>query len=118
MNHSISQIPIRLSGPSCIHVNTDHPIHNIPSSGRLATIGVNVCYGDLLLYFDESGSQVPLLTSHHISRVGIQLTDENNEELECYDDIPWQCVLCVHTIEKAGGYKSLEHSFKEPMKEL
>lgn len=112
-NHSQSQIPIKLSGPSCIHVNIDQPLYNIPSSGRLATIGVSVCYGDLLLYFDESGTQPPLLTSQYLSNISIQLTDENNEELECYDDIPWQCVLCIDPVEQSG-FNSLETAMKRP----
>ena len=105
-NISASLQPIKLSGPSCIHVNTDLPLFNIPQSGRLATIGVNVCYGELLLYTDDSASQPPLLTSQYIDTISIQLTDEKGEELECYDEIPWACVLSIDPVENSG-YNSL-----------
>lgn len=108
-NISGSSIPIKLSGPCCIHVNTDFPLYNIPSSGRLATIGVDKCYGELLMYFDESATQPPLLTSNYISTINIQLTDEMNEELECYDEIPWQCVLSIDAIDNKG-YEPLQTS--------
>jgi len=112
-NISKSQMPIRLSGPTCIHVNTNLPLFNIPTSGRLATIGVSVNYGELLLYFDESNSQPVLLTSQFLDYIRIQLTDENNEELECYDHLPWQCVISIDPIE-GSGYESMTNTLNRP----
>lgn len=112
-NVTTSSQPINLSGPTCIHVNTDLPLFNIPQSGRLATIGVDVNYGELLLYFDESGSQPPLMTAQYIDTITIQLTDEYGDELTCYEHLPWQCVLSIDPVENSG-YSSLSQSLSRP----
>jgi hypothetical protein len=104
-NITMSQIPIKLSGPACINLNTQLPLFNLPSSGRLACVAVNKDYGDLISFIDESATQPPLLTSQYLDKITIQLTDENNEELECYDDIPWTLVIAIDPVEEAGFQK-------------
>jgi len=99
---TMSTQPIKLSGPSCIHVTTEYPLFNIPVSGRLATIGVNVNYGELLLYFDDSCAQPAFLTSQYLDKLTITLTDENNDELTCYEDLPWSAVISVDPVEDTG----------------
>lgn len=97
-----SQIPIKLSGPSCIYVHTNLPLFNVPVSGRLATVGVDGNYGDLLMYHDLPSSQPAFLTAQYIERIQLQLTDENNEELEGYDDIPWSATITIDPVEDSG----------------
>lgn len=97
-----SSIPIKLSGPACIHVNTNLPLFNVPVSGRLATVGVKVNYGELLLYEDQPASQPAFLTSQYLDKITIHLTDENNEELDGYDDIPWSAVISIDPVENSG----------------
>lgn len=98
-----STIPIKITGPSCINVITHFALHNIPSSGRLATIGLaDKHYGDLVCYLDDAASQPPLLTSQYIDKITIELTDENNVELLCYEDIPWGAVVSIEAVEDPG----------------
>lgn len=101
-NTMLSEIPIKLSGPSCIHINTNLPLFNVPVSGRLATVGVTANYGDLILFQDLPSAQPAYLTSQYFDKLSIQLTDENNEELEGYDDIPWSAVISLDPVEDSG----------------
>lgn len=102
IDQASSQIPIQLSGPKRIHVNTNLPLYTLPPSGRLCSIPVNVHYGQMLNYFDESGTCPALVTSQYIDDIEINLTDENNEGLEGYEEIPWGVILSIEPVSDIG----------------
>lgn len=102
-----SDVPIQLYGPSRIHVNTDLPLYTIPPSGRLGTIPVNVKYGELLSYFDESGSQPCLCTGHNVDHISVELVDQDNNPLVSYfkpDDHlgKWGMILSIEDVPNQG----------------
>lgn len=94
-----STIPVRMSGPSRLHINSNLSLFTYPPSGRLATIPVSVNYGELLNYFDESGTQPSLCMDHNIQRIELHITDQDNNELEAYDEIPWGVILSITPVQ-------------------
>lgn len=103
----VSSIPVRMSGPSRIHVISNLSLYTIPNSGRLATVPVTVEYGELLNYFDESGTQPSLCMDQHLNRIELELTDENGDPLPMNEEIPWGCVLSLDPVPNAG-YESAQ----------
>lgn len=97
-----STIPIDISGPSRIHVNSNLSLFTVPQSGRLGTVPVDVDYGELLSYFDESGTEPSLCSDMHLTRLTLHLTDQDNNELEGYDEIPWGAVIAITPIPNDG----------------
>lgn len=97
-----SPLPVQLSGPTRIHVNTNLALYTVPPSGRLGTIPVTVNYGELLSYFDESGTEPSLCMEQHIDHLDVQLLDENNNELEGYEEIPWGMIISIVPVINEG----------------
>lgn len=103
LNTTMSQQPVRMSGPTRLHVNSSLPLYTIPPSGRLGTVPVDVGYGEMLSYFDESDADPVLCSEQHLRTIRIHLTDENNEELTAYENISWGVVLAL-TPEPNPGF--------------
>lgn len=99
---SESPQPVQLSGPTRIHVNTNLSLYTVPTSGRLGTVPVTVDYGELLSYFDESGTEPSLCMEQHIDHLDIKLTDENNNPLEGYEDVPWGVIISITPVVNEG----------------
>lgn len=111
-----STIPIDISGPSRIHVNSNLSLFTVPQSGRLGTVPVNVDYGELLSYFDESGTEPSLCSDMHLTRLTLHLTDQDNNELEGYDEIPWGAVIAITPIPN-DGFEAVGSAIQRPSEE-
>lgn len=85
---SESNQPVNFSGPTQINLETNLSLFNVPISNRLISIPVDVNYGEYLRYIDQSSSPV-LVLDHVVHVLTIKLTDQNGDELDTYDDIPW-----------------------------
>lgn len=108
-----SMIPVRMPGPSRIHVQSNLSLYTFPASGRLATVPITVNYGEMLSYFDESGTEPSLCMDHQLNRIEIHLVDQNNEELrECYESIPWGLVLSLTPVTNDGFSSAVDPLIK------
>jgi hypothetical protein len=108
VTESVSLMPIRLSGPSRIHVNTNLSLYTLPSSGRLGTVPVDVNYGELLSYFDNSAGEASLCMDHHLNRIEIHLVDQDNVDLTGFEDIPWGCIISLTATDNEGFASALD----------
>ena len=97
-----SIIPVKLYGPTDLSVNSSLSLYTIPPSQRLCKVPVSAAFGDVMHYFDESGSQPNLCSEHHIQRLQIHIQDSNNQEIEGYEEFPWTLVLSLEAIPNPG----------------
>lgn len=93
-----SLIPVKLSGPTDLHVTTSLSLYTIPPSGRIAKVPVSVPFGHTLHYVDDSGSQPSLCSEHHIQRIQIHIQGNNNQELDGYEEFTWGVALSLEAI--------------------
>jgi hypothetical protein len=101
-NQTQSVQPINLLGPGSILVHTNFSLHTLPISGVLAMVPITGNYGSLITYRDVDGAQPILVTQSDIADLHIKLTDENNNLLEGYADIPWRMVISLEILHAPG----------------
>jgi len=101
-NYTKSIVPIQLSGPYVINVDTSLSINNFPISGRLACVPLNCNFGECLLYTDVDGGQPSLCMDHDLKTITITLVDQDGKDLDEYLDsendhvIPnWQVCISI-----------------------
>lgn len=88
-----SIIPVKLSGPRTVNIESNLSLHTGPVSGRICSVPITCNYGECLSYLDESGNIPTLIMDHQIYIIALHLLDENGDELECYNEIPWS--VCI-----------------------
>lgn len=88
-----SDYPPMLAGVTRIHVETNLPLYTLPQSGRIASVPVNVSYGDFMAFTDYDGNHATLCTTHDLNNITIRLTDQDGNDLTGYEDLPWGCTL-------------------------
>lgn len=99
----LSLIPVRMSGPTRIHVHSNLSLFTLPPSGRLGSVPVNVTYGQMLHYADEARAQPSLCMDHHVSRIELHLTDQDNKELPAtLDQFYWGATLSLTPVPNFG----------------
>lgn len=85
-----SPVPVNLSGVTGINIQSNLSINNIPISGWLGYLPMNVPYGQLYSYEDHQGTP-RLCMNHTISNITIQLMDQDGNDLGekyCIPDVP------------------------------
>ena len=92
--------PVNFVSVSVVNVDTTLSLYNAPISGRLASIPINANYGDQVQYFDSSGSLPVLMMNHQLSTLEITLTDQDGQEITCFEEIPW--TLTIELQEVSG----------------
>lgn len=90
---SESTQPVNFSGPTHINVDSNLSLFNVPISGRLASIPIDKSYGECIQYVDQSGIIPTQILDHQVSLLTMKLTDQDGEELDTYNDIPWFVTL-------------------------
>ena len=88
-----STVPINLSGPRTINVESNLSLFTGPVSGRLASIPITCNYGECLSYLDNNGNIPNLVMDHQMHLLALNLIDENGDTLTCYDEIPWNACI-------------------------
>lgn len=96
-----------LAGVTRIHVETNLPMYTLPASGRLASIPVNVSYGDFLAFTDYDGNHSTLCTSHDLTNIVIRLTDQDGVDLTGYDELPWGVTIEIEPFVNNFGTQKL-----------
>lgn len=97
-----SVLPVQLSGPRRIVVNTDLQLYNIPISGRLAVLPVTGSYGHLLHYDNFSSTYNHLCMNQHFQSIRISLTDEKGRPLYGVDEQPWDILISFEPVDNPG----------------
>lgn len=97
-----SVLPVQLSGPRRIIVNTNLQLYNIPISGRLAVFPVTGSYGEVLHYDNFSATYNHLCMDQHFQNIRITLTDEKGEQLAGVDEQPWDILISFEPIDNPG----------------
>ena len=101
-NQTQSVQPINLMGPGSILVHTNLSLHTLPISGLLSVVPITGNYGSLLTYRDPDGGQPILVTQSDLHNMEIKLTDENDNVLEGYEDIPWRMIISIELLHAPG----------------
>jgi hypothetical protein len=91
--------PVNYRTVTKFNVDTNLSLYNSPVSGRLCTIGVDVEYGELQVYQDQSGALPILMMNHQLSTLEVILTDQDGEELQCFENVPWYITLELQEVE-------------------
>lgn len=97
-----SVLPVQLSGPRRIIVETDLQLYNIPISGRLAVLPVTGHYGSLLHYDNFSSTYNHLCMNQHFQSIRISLTDEKGRPLFGVDEQPWDILISFEPVDNPG----------------
>jgi hypothetical protein len=97
-----SVLPVQLSGPRRIIVDTNLQLYNIPISGRLAVIPITEKYGDMIHYNNFASTYNHLCMDPHFQSIEIRLTDENGDLLSGYDESPWDVLISFEPIDNPG----------------
>lgn len=88
-----STIPVNLSGPRTINVESNLSLFTGPVSGRLASIPITCNYGECLSYLDNNGHITNIVMDHQLHLLALNLIDENGDTLTCFNEIPWSVCL-------------------------
>lgn len=97
-----SVLPVQLSGPSRIIVETNLQLYNIPISGRLGVFPITKSYGMTLEYNNFSTTHSHLCMDQHFQHIHIRLVDENGDLLQGYDEIPWDILISFEPVDNPG----------------
>lgn len=97
-----SVLPAQLSGPRRIVVKTNLQLFNIPISGVLAHIPIRETYGQMIHFDNFSATTQHLCMDQHLQHIVIELTDEYDNPLEGYDEIPWDMTISFEPIDNPG----------------
>lgn len=101
-NATESVLPVQLSGPRRIIVNTNLQLYNIPISGRLAVLPVTVKYGEMIHYDNFGSTYNHLCMDQHFQTIHITLEDEKGEQLAGVEEIPWDILISFEPIDNPG----------------
>lgn len=101
-NATESALPANVLGPQQIIVETNLSLFNIPISGRLCVVPIQVPYGQVIHYNNWASTCYHLCMQHYIDNIQITLTDESGEELAGYDEIPWSVLISFEPMDNPG----------------
>lgn len=97
-----SVLPVQLSGPRRIIIETDLQLYNIPISGRLAVIPVTVPYGQIIHYNNLASTYNHLCMNQYFQSIRIALVDEKGLPLFGVDEQPWDILISFEPIDNPG----------------
>jgi hypothetical protein len=97
-----SVLPVQMSGPSRIIVNTNLRLYNIPVSGRLAVFPVLVPYGRMIHYDNFSSTYNHLCMDQDLQSIRITLEDETGRLLQENEEQPWDILISFEPIDNPG----------------
>jgi hypothetical protein len=106
---SKSPISVNLSGVTGINIQSNLSINNIPISGWLGYLPVNVPYGSLFSYEDHQGTP-RLCMNHTISNITIQLMDQDGNDLAQ--------TYCIPAVEPSNPYYEFAYDHFLPAWEM
>lgn len=101
-NATESVLPVSLSGPRRIVVDTSLQLYNIPISGRLAVFPVLAKYGELIHYDNFASTYYHLCMDHNFQNIRITLRDETGELLGGVEEQPWDILISFEPIDNPG----------------
>lgn len=94
--------PVALRGPQCINVYTNFTMNSIPISHFMACIPINTTYGNHIHFTNYDVSEAALVLDPHIDNISISLQDDFGNQLEYYDELPWELILSVQSTVPEG----------------
>jgi hypothetical protein len=97
-----SVLPVQLSGPRRIIVETNLRLYNIPISGRLAVFPVLQRFGEVIHYDNFSSTYNHLCMDQHFQNIRIRLTDEKGDPLQGVEEEPWDILISFEPIDNPG----------------
>lgn len=97
-----SVLPVQLSGPRRIIVDSNLQLYNIPVSGRLAVIPVTKSYGEVIHYDNFASTYNHLCMDQHFQSIRITLTDEFERPLGGVDEQPWDILISFEPMNNPG----------------
>ena len=97
-----SVLPVQLSGPRRIIVDTNLQLYNIPISGRLAVFPILAQYGEMIHYDNFSSTYNHLCMDQYFQNIRITLKDEKGELLAGVDEQPWDVLISLEPIDNPG----------------
>jgi hypothetical protein len=97
-----SVLPVQLSGPRRIVVDTNMQLYNIPVSGRLAVIPITKSYGEVIHYENFASTYNHLCMDQHFQSIRITLTDEYGDPLGGVDEEPWDILISFEPMNNPG----------------
>lgn len=97
-----SVLPAQLWGPQRIVVKTNLQLFNIPISGVLAHIPVKEKYGQMVQWTNFGATTQHLCMDQHLQNIEVELTDEDGNPLDGYDEIPWDMTISFEPIDNPG----------------
>lgn len=97
-----SALPANVFGPQRIIVNTNLQLFNIPINGRLAVIPIQESYGEMIHYNNFASTYNHLCLDSHFQYIHVQLTDEDGDLLQAYDEVPWDILISFEPIDNPG----------------
>jgi hypothetical protein len=101
-NATESVLPVQLSGPRRIVVDTNLSLYNIPISGRLAVFPVIQTYGQMIHYDNFSSTYNHLCVDNTFQHLRITLKDEKGEPLPGVEEQPWDILISFEPIDNPG----------------
>ena len=97
-----SVLPVQLSGPRRVIVDTNLRLYNIPVSGRLAVFPITTSYGEMIHYDNFSSTYNHLCMDQHFQHIRIRLTDGEGELLAGIEEEPWDILISFEPIDNPG----------------
>lgn len=97
-----SVLPVQLSGPRRIVVDTNLQLYNIPISGRLAVFPITASYGDMIHYDNFGSTHSHLCMDQHFQYIRVTLRDETGTPLVGVEEEPWDILISFEPIDNPG----------------
>jgi hypothetical protein len=97
-----SVLPVQLSGPRRIIVDTNLQLYNIPISGRLAVFPVTNSYGEMIHYDNFSSTYNHLCMDQHFQHIRVTLRDEKGDLLAGIEEEPWDILISFEPVDNPG----------------